>query len=188
MAMMTLHEALAVVAEHRGEQVVMATMASVGVWPTFSDGPLDFAYMPSAMGHAPGLAQGLALATGRGVIVLNGDGCTLMNLGCLVTLAQTPADVKLIILDNGLYEVTGGQPIPGSGQVDFAGMARAAGLSAATFRLLPDWQREAAGYLNSPGPRVIQLCIQGRSGQQTPKPPRPMAEQLQRLREAVGSG
>jgi sulfopyruvate decarboxylase subunit beta len=184
--MMTLDEALRVVADHRGDQVVLSTMAAVGAWPAFSDGPLDFAYMPSAMGHAPGLAQGLALASGRGVIVLNGDGCTLMNLGCLVTLAQTPADVKLIILENGLYEVTGGQPIAGAGQMDFAGMARAAGLSAVSFQHLPDWQRDGAFYLNTPGPRVLHLRIEGRLGQQTPKPPQAMAEQLQRLRAAVG--
>ena len=42
-----------------------------------------------------------------------------MNLGCLVTLAANPADVYLLVLDNGLYEVTGGQPHAGAGTYRF---------------------------------------------------------------------
>ena len=186
--MMTLREALEVVARHRGDQVVISTMASVAVWPTLCDGPLDFAYMPSAMGHAPGLAQGLSLATGRGVIVLNGDGGTLMNLGCLVTLAQTPANVKLLILDNGLYEVTGGQPTARAHRVDFAGMARAAGLPGYFFSDLSVWQTECEKRLQTPGPSVLHLQIEGRYGQSTPRPPRLMAEQIERLRSKTKQG
>src|SRR5262245_40263708 len=105
---MSHREALEVVAAHRGDRIVVTTMTSVGAWPELSDSPLDFHYIPSSMGQGPALGLGLALAQpGRGVIVLNGDGCTLMNLGCLVTLASNPADVFLVILDNGLYEVTG---------------------------------------------------------------------------------
>ena len=59
---MTLQEALDVLAKHRGERVVIPTMASVSVWPQLSDTPLDFAYMPSAMGQGPALGLGLALA------------------------------------------------------------------------------------------------------------------------------
>src|SRR5436309_12636262 len=118
---MSHHDALSVLARHRGGRIVVTTMTSVGVWPSVSDTPLDFTYIPSAMGHGPALGLGLALACpGRGVIVVNGDGCTLMSLGCLVTLAQNPADVYLLIMDNGLYEVTGGQRIAGAGRVDFA--------------------------------------------------------------------
>src|SRR5687767_10455026 len=111
---MTQRQALEVLARHRGDRVVLTTMSSVSIWPQLSDAPLDFAYIPSAMGHGPGLALGLALASGRGVVVVNGDGCTLMNLGSLVTLAANPADVYLLVMDNGLYEVTGGQPTAGS--------------------------------------------------------------------------
>src|SRR5216683_3627332 len=126
---MTHLEALEVVAEHRGDRIVVTTMGSVGLWPALSDGPLDFAYLPSSMGQGPGLALGLALAQPeRGVIVINGDGCTLMNLGALVTIANQPANLYLLIIDNGLYEVTGGQLHAGAGHTDFAGLARAAGV------------------------------------------------------------
>jgi thiamine pyrophosphate-dependent acetolactate synthase large subunit-like protein len=185
---MTPRQALEVVARERGDRVVLTTMTAVGVWPALSDGPLDFAYMPSAMGHAPGLALGLALARpGRGVIVLNGEGSMLMNLGALATLAQNPADVYLLVLDNGLYEVTGGQPTPAAGRVRFAELALAAGVSRAyAFATLPDWERGAAGALSGPGPVVVHLRVEGRPGQKTPRPPRPMAEQIARLHAALG--
>jgi thiamine pyrophosphate-dependent acetolactate synthase large subunit-like protein len=186
---MTLQEALAALAEHRGERVVITTMASIGVWPGLSDTPLDFAYMPSAMGQGPGLALGLALAQpGRGVIVVNGDGSMLMNLGSLATLANHPADVYLLVIDNEIYEVTGGQPTAGAGHVDFAAVARAAGISRVhDFDNADAWRAGAAEALSGPGPVVVWLKVQGRPGQRTPRPPRPMAEQIQRLRQALGA-
>ncbi|MCI0681584.1 MAG: thiamine pyrophosphate-dependent enzyme [Gemmataceae bacterium] len=184
---MTQRQALATLAQHRGDHVVVTTMSAVGLWPELSDSPLDFAYMPSAMGHAPGLGLGLALAhPGRGVIIVNGDGGMLMNLGSLATLAAHPANVYLIIVDNGLYEVTGGQRTAGSGRVDFAAVARAAGIGRVhAFDTLEAWHTGAAAALSGPGPVVIWLKVEGRLGQKTPKPPRAMAEQIQRLREAL---
>ena len=188
--MMTLREALEVVAAHRGQRIVVTTMSSVAVWHNLSDTPLDFAYIPSAMGQGPPLALGLALAQpGRGVIMINGDGCTLMNLGCLVTLAQNPANVYLLIVDNGLYEVTGGQPTAGAGHTDFASLARAAGIARVySFDNVENWRGGAAEALSGPGPVVVWLKIEGRVGQKTPKAPRPMAEQIARLRGALGLG
>src|SRR5207245_11142437 len=114
--MMTHREALEVVAAHRGDRIVLTTMGSVAIWPQLSDSPLDFHFIPSAMGHGPALGLGLALAQpDHGVIVFNGDGCMLMNLGNLVTLANHPANVYVVILDNGLYEVTGGEVTAGGG-------------------------------------------------------------------------
>jgi sulfopyruvate decarboxylase subunit beta len=185
--MMTLRETLEVLAAHRGKRIVLATMSSAGVWPSLSDTPLDFVYIPSAMGQGPSLGLGLALAQPeRGVIVLNGDGCTLMNLGCLVTLAHHPANVYLLVVDNGLYEVTGGQPTAGTGHTDFAGLARAAGIQRVyTFDNTEAWRAGAAEALTGPGPVVIWLKVEGRLGQLTPKTPRPMAEQIARLRQAL---
>jgi sulfopyruvate decarboxylase subunit beta len=184
---MTQRQALEVLARHRGGHVVVTTMTAVGIWPEFSDTPLDFAYMPSAMGHGTSLALGLALAQDRrGVIVVNGDGSMLMNLGSLATLAAHPADVYVVILDNGLYEVTGGQPTPGAGRCDFAALARAAGIPRVfAFDTLAAWQAGAVEALQGPGPAVIWLSVEGRVGQKTPKPPRPMPDQIHRLQAAL---
>jgi thiamine pyrophosphate-dependent acetolactate synthase large subunit-like protein len=187
---MNLDDALAVIAKHRGQRIVIPTMASVPVWFGLSNQPLDFTYMPSAMGHGPELGLGLALAQPQhGVIVLNGDGSMLMNLGSLVTLAQNPAPVYLIVIDNGMYEITGGQKVAGGGRTDFAGMARAAGIPRVyAYSEQADWETKAAETLIGPGPVVIVLQVTGRLGQKTPVPPVPMAEQITRLRAVFASG
>jgi thiamine pyrophosphate-dependent acetolactate synthase large subunit-like protein len=183
---MTQEQALEVLARHRGDRIVLTTMTAVGVWPRLSDTPLDFAYMPSAMGHGPSLGLGMALAFGRGVIVVNGDGSMLMSLGSLVTLAAHPADVYLIVMDNSLYEVTGGQATAGAGRADFAALARSAGIGRVySFKSADDWERGADAALSGPGPVVIHLPVEGRLGQKTPRPPRPMADQIERLRRAL---
>jgi thiamine pyrophosphate-dependent acetolactate synthase large subunit-like protein len=184
---MTQLQALEAIVPWRGDRIVVTTMSSAGIWPRLSDSPLDFAYIPSAMGHAPGLGLGLALAQPkRGVIVINGDGCMLMNLGSLVTLAAQPAAVYLIVLDNGIYEVTGGQSHAGAGHVDFAALARGAGIQRVySFETLGDWQAGVAEALADPGPVFIWLKVEGRRGQKTPKPPRPIREQIERLRQAL---
>jgi thiamine pyrophosphate-dependent acetolactate synthase large subunit-like protein len=186
--MMTHREALEVLAAHRGSHIVFTTMGSVGIWPRLSDTPLDFAYLPSSMGCGPALGLGLALAQSKhGVIVVNGDGCTLMHLGSLVTLANQPASVYLVIIDNGLYEVTGGQRTAGTGHTDFASLARAAGIQRVyAFETREAWQKSAAEALTGPGPVVIALKVEGHVGQKTPKAPRPMAEQIARLQTALG--
>jgi sulfopyruvate decarboxylase subunit beta len=185
---MTQRQALEAILPHRGNKIVVTTMSSAGIWPQLSDTPLDFAYIPSAMGHGPSLGLGLALAQPeRGVIVINGDGCTLMSLGNLVTSAQQPANLFVLILDNAIYEVTGGQPHAGGDHVDYAALARAAGIKRTyTFDTLADWQVGAAAALSGAGPVVIHLKVEARFGQKTPKAPRPMAEQIQRLQDALG--
>ena len=180
-------KALEILAQHRGERIVICTMASIGIWPQLSNGPTDFAYMPSAMGQGPALGLGLALAhPERGVIVINGDGSMLMSLGSLVTLANHPANIYLVIMDNAIYEVTGGQPTAGTGHTDFAAVARGAGIQGVyAFDSEEAWRSAAAQALARPGPVVISLHVEGRLGQKTPSPPRPMAEQIVRLKEAL---
>jgi thiamine pyrophosphate-dependent acetolactate synthase large subunit-like protein len=186
--MMDPRAALEVLAAHRGDRVVVTTMSAVAIWPSLSDAPLDFAYIPSSMSQGPALGLGLALARPeRGVVVVNGDGCMLMSLGSLVTLANHPANLYLLILDNALYEVTGGQPTAGAGRVDFATMARAAGIQRVyNFDAAEDWRAKAAEALSGPGPVVVWLKVQGKHGQATPKAPRPMAEQIERLQRELG--
>ncbi len=83
--------------------------------------------------------------------------------------------------------MTGGQTTAGAGHADFAALARAAGIGRVyPFAGLADWQRGAAEALAGPGPVVIHLRVEGRLGQRTPPPPRPMAEQIQRLKGALG--
>ena len=185
---MTHWEALEILAANRGDRVVITTMGSVGLWPKLSDTPRDFAYLPSSMGQAVPLGLGLALARpSLGVVVISGDGGLLMNLGCLVTLAQHEVPLTVVLIDNGLYEVTGGQPVPGAGTTDFAGIASACGIRRVrAFTTVDEWRAGAAESLAGSGPGFVGLKVLGVKGQATPSAPRPMAEQLRRLRAAIG--
>jgi thiamine pyrophosphate-dependent acetolactate synthase large subunit-like protein len=186
--MMTHREALEVIAAHRREQVVVTTMGSVGLWPAISDSPRDFHYLPSSMGQGVPLGLGLCLAKpGLGVIVLTGDGGLLMNLGCLVTAAQHRVPLSIVLIDNGLYEVTGGQPVAGAGRTDFAAIARGAGIERVfAFDSQAEWKAGAAECLSGDRPAFIWLKVKGEKGKATPSAPRPMKEQIARLREALG--
>jgi sulfopyruvate decarboxylase subunit beta len=183
---MTHREALEVLVAHRGDRIVLTTMGSVANWPALSDTPLDFAYIPSSMGQGVSLGLGLALATGRPVVAVTGDGSLLMNLGCLVTVANHPAPLTVLLIDNGLYEVTGGQDVVGTGHTDFAGLARAAGIGRVySFADLDGWGAGAMEVLGGDGPAFVWLKVRGEHGKKTPSAPRPMAEQVARLRQAL---
>ena len=184
---MTHREALEVLAACRGQHLVLTTHGSVDLWVSLSDTPLDFSYVPASMGHGPDLGLGLALAQRRhGVVVVSGDGSLLMNLGVLVTLANHPANLFLVVVDNGVYEVTGGQPIPGAGHTDFAGLALAAGIQRGySFQTVEQWRASAAEALSEPGPVVICLKVEARPGQRAPTATRPMQEQVARLRRML---
>jgi len=185
---MTQRQALEVLAANRGEKIVVTTMGSSGIWPSLSDTPFDFAYIPSSMGQGIALGLGLALAQPhRGVIAVMGDGSLLMNLGSLATVASHPASIHVALIDNGLYEVTGGQPTVGARKIDYAGLAKAAGIARVfAFEDVGDWQTQAPAAMSGPEPTFVWLRVEGRLGQKTPQPPRPMSEQIARLQVALG--
>jgi thiamine pyrophosphate-dependent acetolactate synthase large subunit-like protein len=184
---MTHREALEILIAHRGRHLVLTTHGSVDLWVSLSDTPLDFAYVTAAMGQGPSLGLELALAQSRhGVVVVSSDGSLLINLGCLVTLADHPADLFLVVIDNGAYEVTGGQPTPGADRIDFAGLARAAGIRRVyASRTAEAWRASAAEVLSGPGPVVIWLRVEARPCQHAPTAMRPMGDQIARLRQAL---
>ena len=93
---------------------------------TLADRPQHL-YQVGSMGCAAGMGLGVALATRRRTIVLDGDGAALMKLGTQATIgASAPKSLLHILLDNGVHDSTGGQPTV-SPHVDFAGVALACG-------------------------------------------------------------
>ncbi len=91
------------------------------------DQPTNF-YMLGTMGLASSIGLGLALVQPKPVIVIDGDGSVLTNLGTLPTIANNVAhNYILLIVDNGSYGSTGDQPTYAGMKTSLAGMARAAG-------------------------------------------------------------
>lgn len=86
--------------------------------------------MDGVMGAASSVGLGVALAQPqREVLVVTGDGELLMNVGTLSTIAvQNPQNLRIIVLDNGLYGLTGGQETAAATVSDLEAMARAAGI------------------------------------------------------------
>jgi thiamine pyrophosphate-dependent acetolactate synthase large subunit-like protein len=111
-----------------------------------------------------------------------------MSLGALVTVVGTGiANLSIVVLDNGIYEVTGGQKTPATtAPVDLAEIARAAGFpSVARFRDLANWQMRAGEALRLPGPRFICLEVQPTPQEYLLGGTPPVADQLDRLRRAL---
>jgi len=87
-------------------------------------------YMNSSMGLAASFGLGLALAApALKVWVLDSDGSLAMNLGALLTEgAQQPANLTHFVLSNGCYQAIGGHRIVNAERMDWAALARAAGI------------------------------------------------------------
>ena len=82
-------------------------------------------------GAAIPIALGVALAQpGRKTIALEGDGSLLMQLGCLTTVAMLkPKNLIIVVMDNGIYQITGAQPTPAATCADIVAIARGAGIA-----------------------------------------------------------
>src|SRR5947207_4200040 len=92
--------------------------------------PQNF-YMLGSMGLAVPIALGVALAQPqRKVIALEGDGSILMQLGSLATIAgRRQKNLAVVIMDNGTYQITGGQLTSTELGADVVAMARGAGIA-----------------------------------------------------------
>jgi sulfopyruvate decarboxylase subunit beta len=91
----------------------------------------NFFYLQHAMGLASSIGMGLALnVPDEKVVVMDGDGSVLMNLGTLTTMARyRPSNLVHIIFDNGSLLSTGGFPThTAEGPTDLAAIARGAGV------------------------------------------------------------
>jgi sulfopyruvate decarboxylase subunit beta len=90
----------------------------------------NFFYLQHAMGLASSTGLGLALCLPKQkVIVLDGDGSLLMNLGSLSTMARyRPKNLVHVVFDNESLLSVGGFPTATSTGTDLEGMARAAGI------------------------------------------------------------
>lgn len=161
--MMNHRDCFKALARHvRDADIVLPVYSSAFEWLDVRPSPLNYT-AHGAMGLAS--SHGLGLALGRPdkrVIVLDGDGSLLMNIGALVTAAAAaPRNFYHFVCENGTYEANGGHPIPNQGKVSFAGLARSAGYgSVHEFSDLRNFEQQVGAVLAEPGPVFVTLKIE----------------------------
>ncbi len=128
--------------------------------------PQNF-YMLGSMGLAFPIALGVALAQpGRRVFALEGDGSLLMQLGALSTIAALkPKNLTMIVMDNGIYQITGAQPTPAAGAADIVAIAIGSGLANSAWAAdEEDFERLVDEAMAATEPGLIAVRIDDKPG------------------------
>jgi thiamine pyrophosphate-dependent acetolactate synthase large subunit-like protein len=155
--MLERRAATAQLLKSRGDALLVTGLGST-TYDAFAagDSPLTF-YLWGAM-----VGLGLALAQpGRRVVVVTGDGEMLMGLGSLATIGvQRPANLAVVVIDNGRYAETGMQRTHTASGVDLAGVARSCGFAyAETVRTASELDRLARAAYEAPGPFFAAIKV-----------------------------
>ena len=127
---MLREDALKTIYPELEERIVVTIMGAVAAELYTLGHRHNFFYLEHAMGLASSMGLGIALVMPEHkVIVLDGDGSLLMNLGTLSTMARyKPGNLVHIVFDNESLLSVGGFPTATSTGTDLAGIARASGV------------------------------------------------------------
>jgi phosphonopyruvate decarboxylase len=168
---MRRQEAIAALVAARGDAITVTTEQAIGAWRAAVPEPAnqipDHLDIVGCMGSASTIALGVALAQPRrNVIVVDGDGSLLMQLGSLVTIAgAAPSNFFHFVFENGVYETSGCQPLPAEGRFDLAQMARAAGYAHSTqFDNAAQFTNALPGLLRERGPVFVSVRTEPEDG------------------------
>ncbi len=146
-------------------------------------------YVVGSMGCASGVALGIALNVRRPVVVLDGDGAALMNMGTFATIgAYRPGNLVHVLLDNGVHDSTGGQATASS-SVDFARVALACGYARSmACDTLEGFGRACHEALRSQGPTLVHAQILPGSMPGLGRPTVPPAVVARRFKAFLAAG
>jgi thiamine pyrophosphate-dependent acetolactate synthase large subunit-like protein len=128
--------------------------------------PQNF-YMLGSMGLAFPIALGVALAQPkRRIFALEGDGSLLMQMGCLSTIATLkPKNLTMVVMDNGVYQITGAQPTPAAAVADIVAIAIGCGLANSAWAAdEEDFERLIDQSLTATVPTLIAVRIDEKPG------------------------
>jgi phosphonopyruvate decarboxylase len=168
---MRRREAIELLTSHRGDAITVTTEQAIGAWravvPESANAIPDHLDIVGCMGSASTIALGIALAQPRRtVIVIDGDGSLLMQLGSLVTISgAAPPNLFHFVFENGVYETSGSQPLPAEGRFDLTEMARAAGYAhAARYAEAASFASGLPDLLRKRGPVFISVRTEPEDG------------------------
>jgi sulfopyruvate decarboxylase subunit beta len=127
------------------DHIVVTIMGAVAVELYTLGHRHNFFYLEHAMGLASSMGLGIALSKPRHkVVVIDGDGSLLMNLGTLSTMARyRPGNLVHIVFDNESLLSVGGFPTATATGTDLAGVARASGIPQVTEADTPEQLKQA---------------------------------------------
>ena len=179
---------------HRGEAIVIVTGTAGRRWRAISNNEKRDLNVHGAMGQTSSAAMGFALAQpDEKVVFFDSEGALLMNLGILATIAgKKPKNFLHFLMDNECYATTGGQPVPNSQEINYAGMAKEAGYAAAyEFDNLEDFSTNVGKILSESGPvfvtmKMVPMVENEPIGTRQRSPVRSRAETIRVLQEELG--
>lgn len=141
-------------------------------------------YMIGSMGLASSVGLGIALNSNKKVVIIDGDGSALMDLGTMAVIGSEKAENLIhVVLDNGVYQSTGGQPTISS-KIDLSKIAKIAGYSCTTVIENLEDKNILDKLMGSKGP----VCIVMKVDKDSLKPPRIdlLPEQItERIRRSI---
>jgi len=159
---MTADSAIKVLSRRRDEQVVVSTMTIMAPWTATGANERDLRCV-GFMGGSSTLGLGVALARpDTPVWILDGDGSLAMQLGSLLTIANSaPENFVHLVFNNGVYDTSGAQPTLAANSMSFAELARSAGYPHTyTFDNAETFDSEFDEILNQSGPILIELMTE----------------------------
>jgi sulfopyruvate decarboxylase subunit beta len=160
--MMKRDEMLKAFARVRKDEIVVAVYMAAQELTHISPNDLNYTFI-GAMGQGSSHALGLALGRpDKKVIVFDGDGSLLMNLGSLVTIgSQAPKNYIHCLCENSCYETNGSVPLPSAGKIRFTELAKTAGYKK-TFEIseLAEWESRLSEILKEEGPVFVSLKVE----------------------------
>lgn len=155
------------IAKLRSEEAVIGGIGNTNfdLWAA-GHRPQNF-YMLGSMGLAFPIALGVALAQpDRRVFALEGDGSLLMQLGALSTIATLkPKNLIMVVMDNGIYQITGAQPTSAASVADIVTIATGSGLPNSAWAAdEEDFERLVDAAMSAVEPSLIAVRIDDKPG------------------------
>ena len=169
---MSLDQALRPLARRREGQVAVSTMTAMAPWRELAGTDRDLICV-GFMGGASTFGLGVALARPDvPVWVLDGDGSLAMQLGSLLTIANAaPRRFLHVVFHNGVYDTSGGQPLPAEGAASFATLAEGAGYARAVrFDDVESFDAALEELLEVDGPVLVELMTRPTGAGFSPDP------------------